>query len=48
MSWTIEYFEKIRVEDRNNKCPNSKKGKKHKLEIWFGQGYCKRCGVKLK
>jgi len=48
MSWTIQYLNTIRTADKNEKCSKRKKGKKHKLETWFGAGYCKYCGIKLK
>jgi len=48
MSWTIQYLNTIKVVNRNEKCSKRKNGKKHKLEIWFGAGYCKYCNVKLK
>ena len=47
MGWVYNYLKGISKANRNDKCPKSKKGKKHKLDTWFGAPYCERCGVDL-
>ena len=48
MGWTYDYLKGISKADWKDKCPDSKKGKKHEPELFFEAFYCKRCGVELR
>jgi len=47
MGWSYKYLKSISKEPHNNICKKSKKGKKHKLSLFFMIPYCERCGVEL-